>query len=476
MSSLRRRSQSPPARPVRVTPLFLDVKVSDTWVEQLNTYFPDREIEISSKNLRSSHHPQARTLRAVSEDDLYRRATRERFNPNAKWVIDVGGNPNRHRRMQRNNVWSLNPILDRNDEFRRTTSRSKNSCNCTVQKFMKGGCDKCFNVGRSVRSFICVHSLYYLKPKVVMQMCKIAPTYSVHHRFPGNSGTILEASWHRANSGIIMDAGDNNTYGPHDDLSWLATGYYTQWSSFQKLVWHRLHDTPWTETLRFSLGRFVNGIYNDKLNVIQSANLPPGVFQRGSYVVLAHGNKDISVLRSDVNDLASHYVGQARTPDLRQRMFNRARSLDVPAWADPVLYRIGLVEVAYLLGLQDSIRFAQIRREVNRCDLEQYNDLLKGIVIEEDYSARSYWRRIKDYFDSHPSLFPRLLFLLLSCLLCYLLLSVVGRLSWKTVQVNDGRGNFGYQSSFDYSNSDNSYQSHNIYHYSEGTGARRSLH
>ena len=164
-------------------------------------------------------HPHRHLMldRLVAEQDAI--TTLNRIS--AGWIKDVGGSSTRHRRYNRTNIWSCQPLLEAQDALRPMYAQSAcrhlgQQCNCKV-----------------FTSAMFVHSLYYLTPHDVLEIllnttAKVG--IAVIHLFGERQGSIGygEATYTRQDGVVTMTVLGNSHVYKHSDMSWLsATKYET---------------------------------------------------------------------------------------------------------------------------------------------------------------------------------------------------------------------------------------------------------
>jgi hypothetical protein len=305
-------------------------------------------------------------------------------------VVDVGGNPNRHARLKREKIWSLNPILVDTDAFRRNgrTANTK-ACDCTFAKCISGGCVGCGGLTDG-DELLAVHSLYYLQPVNILKAllktgCALR---SIHHRFRKGAisgslfgkGSSAEATWRRVDGRIQMHAGEGFCY-DHPDLSWLdhpslAPTARVGLLCTKRLAWTRTFSTPWDETVVF----FVvdNNIPSSQVYggaVLAAANTyHPNVKNHGDLLEL----DGAVVPTSLVDGLLVRMSEQTRDQSLRNRMGNWVQhDLDtLPDHVDKAAAAQTAVSIAFGANLTRGL--AQRFGASDSVEIEEYNRILAG--------------------------------------------------------------------------------------------------
>jgi hypothetical protein len=176
-------------------------------------------------------HPLGATERAISEQLVVEEITRK-YGAGC-FIVDIGGNANRHARAGRSNIHSCNPIISAADAVRRHPDNYDQGaayCNLRTQD-----CPLIPDV------YIAIHSLYYLSKEDILRFVlesKKNRLYAVVHCF-----TNLYGSFHTVNDvpestyetfydgeslNVHMRVHGNHTGYTHSACGWLfETNYYS---------------------------------------------------------------------------------------------------------------------------------------------------------------------------------------------------------------------------------------------------------
>lgn len=218
--------------------------VDDPTLLDIQNQFPELKIALAKRSVTRAH-ARLHIERELVEEILIRKIG------NTKFIVDVGGNPTRHKQKQRKNVWSLCPILTPEDSIRQNERQKQNCklfCNhkfeqCTCTMTLNGNVQQC-----SIPDVtISVHSLYYLEldeiTKLVMDS-KDGEHYAIVHAFGTFDGKTEghyynEASWHDNNGIINMNVVIDGQY-THKNLDWLRDKYYeNDYGAITWQVWQK---------------------------------------------------------------------------------------------------------------------------------------------------------------------------------------------------------------------------------------------
>lgn len=173
-------------------------------------------------------------------------------------VVDIGGNPLRHHKMNRSRIWSCCPIVCardtmRNNNYARYPQLKGKFCNHLVQE--------CTCVPM-VTAYLSVHSLYYLTPEIVLALVNKAEQkrlVAIHHNYPvavgygvfppETKGNDVEAAWERASATISTRVRGNPVPYLHANLDWLQSGIFSDGNTVME--WNTTAITPLTYVTLF---------------------------------------------------------------------------------------------------------------------------------------------------------------------------------------------------------------------------------
>jgi hypothetical protein len=188
-------------------------------------------------------HPVAALDRAWGEHKIFEIINARNVDNADIRILDVGGNPSRHKYAKRFNVWCLCPIISSQDSVRKanlSTRKDVHFCECRVERWISTGghcCEKAeefFGYSRDDQgvlklnppfAIVMVHSVYYLSQEIVNDltwMCLM--TYSLHHKFPDVKGQLLSSNAHyerKANGKIMMSVTGAICAYFHDNIDWI---------------------------------------------------------------------------------------------------------------------------------------------------------------------------------------------------------------------------------------------------------------
>jgi len=188
-------------------------------LERLKRDFP--QFEITDMKSQRRQHPWAHAERQLAEQvalDILGEVVRP-----DQWILDVGGNPVRHMTQKRKRVWSACPIRFPHDAARIAGYTAKNAQNFCTHRAEVCQC-------QTFRGVLMVHSIYYLKPEVVLQFVdKYLRVVSVAHKFPDMLGAMFngEVKYNQWTGSISCYAAGNSTAYNHPNPMWLEDGYFT---------------------------------------------------------------------------------------------------------------------------------------------------------------------------------------------------------------------------------------------------------
>jgi hypothetical protein len=220
-----------------VSQIQADCVLSNAQLLWLSFYNPEYEF---LSGLCRKPHAALRTQRVVDEDIAL-----SLLSP-AGQVLDVGGNSNRHAKLNRVNVWSARPCLIAGDA-QRLEGASGLYCRHLAQDC------QCVDFD----TVLFVHSLYYLSKIDVCRLVLRARAQrgvAVVHDFTDSffGPAIAEASIARVGSDIIMTVDGNDIPYRHPEPTWLNTGdSLTVDGSY--VIWQRVRLGPGTLAYKFSV-------------------------------------------------------------------------------------------------------------------------------------------------------------------------------------------------------------------------------
>lgn len=247
-------------------PLFLTVDPSVDFKNQLSSAFPAFKVKsVNYSQRKQSTHPKLFALRMAYEKHIYNSLTSQ-----DSVIVDIGGNPLRHTKDRRHNVWCMAPVITMYDKFKlRRNTTLKNVCRCVFKGKMCSHA-RAFMQERNASHvhFMAVHSIYHLTKKLIHQTLLDNPEsrfISVQHKIVGSHGKILdEARWFPGKGKtIVFDCEDSENYvNPKIDWLWNKTSWTPYWSTkCNSLSWKRFgpYIKEWkTEAFEFQLSDTAN--------------------------------------------------------------------------------------------------------------------------------------------------------------------------------------------------------------------------
>ena len=212
---------------------------TDEQKKQLALYMPGY-IPLVGAGATAHPHPIANFERLVAEIVCYREC--EKMSSRTEYIVDIGGNPNRHGKFKRKGCWSLNPTITPNDAVRNSLWTSNFWCQHKLQ-------DAC-KCAAPVSVFMSIHSLYYLSCDEILEAvhsCSAKTLIAALHEFGSAAGTMClgEVQYEVDGKGTVrsLTKGNSHTY-EHDCCAWLKTGAYK--SGGRAMAWSvhtRIGDT-----------------------------------------------------------------------------------------------------------------------------------------------------------------------------------------------------------------------------------------
>jgi len=174
-------------------------------------------------------------------------------------IVDIGGNPIRHKRRNRLNVWSCCPLLcprDHNRQYMRAKFDSKKKtllyCNHRVEDC------SC----KTPDCYIAIDSIYYLSPETVLECvykARAKVLYSAQHIYPSALGMSMDGqvSYRRIitdnspGSATVTIAGNHTTFN-NSTCDWMMNNHYFE-SDGRAMTWELVLET----TQQYNVYRFV---------------------------------------------------------------------------------------------------------------------------------------------------------------------------------------------------------------------------
>jgi hypothetical protein len=224
-------------RKVIVSPWYLDVRT----LGLLQTAYPFVHFQAAPKQRRHDH-PFLNIERSWCEEEAYKLIKHLldlkgiKLSP-TKMVVDVGGNPHRHRKMKRVFVHSTNPVLSSADVVRSYMhTGATNTCSCRAEM--------CACV--SPAAYLSVDSLYYLSLDTVAQLVEKSEAkllVAVTHLFPNAYGSFAggEATYQLTGPDEVTMSvrGNSHSYTHSAMLHLRSSGhhYRTETGEYKTLCW-----------------------------------------------------------------------------------------------------------------------------------------------------------------------------------------------------------------------------------------------
>jgi hypothetical protein len=354
-------------------PFSTNIVLTKANVSFLGALFPHVTFTESSLAPVIHPHPVLNIARSISEMDAY--SLLSSMVKSKRRIVDIGGNPERHNKYARHNVWSCCPILDAHDSIRQqkraSSKRDLHYCNHTAQL--------CTCIEPS--AYLAIHSLYYLTPDDVgalVQRSSEGLLIAVVHQFADAYGAFAngEATYSVTSpQTITMNVAGNESYA-HNDLGWLSKCSHVL-PNGRTLAWAKVRSNPIDVTYQFCVidcafspppeSRVLtatlkdNGYYGpvtmsfdtNALTCVAGISLDIAkysVWSHFGYLVLYdNGAKQTILCPKVLVDMASTYIaGKQRTPDtfkiLLSHMRYQCRVLSVP----PALVNDAMVSASCL--------------------------------------------------------------------------------------------------------------------------------
>jgi hypothetical protein len=334
-------------RKIIISPWFLDART----LGLLASAYPFVHFQAAPKQ-RSHDHPFLNLERAWCEEEAYRLIKHVLDMKGIKlsatsMVVDVGGNPHRHRKAKRVFVHSANPVLSSADVVRKVMhTGAVNSCSHLAEQ--------CACV--SPAAYLSVDSLYYLSLAVVAQLVERSQAkmlVAVTHLFPHAFGSFAggEATYQLTGPDEVSMSvrGNSHAYTHSAMLHLRASGFHyrtpegvektlcwTQQMSFQNHVVLLFTTTalkvslerPLSNTLSPALqsqGYYgpisIGSAFSDKssVDIVGDVVSLPHVtlFSWGSSVIVYESTRDLHMLcpKGLIDEAARWSMGRDRTKD-----------------------------------------------------------------------------------------------------------------------------------------------------------------
>lgn len=250
-----RRPTQPAAKLPLVTRVPCHFSLNQQQSRALTEMFPGLVFEPTAP-LSAHKHPVGAICRAQGERNMYERL----LDLGAKVIVDVGGNPNRHKR--RPEVWCQSPSLGPQDAWRRVRDLAGGEgLRYCEHRFQDCECD----AQRNAEAYMLVHSLYYLTPGDVVAMLRRcvdgrrATVLALVHRFPDPEGYLDNSEAYYVSSvrentrWVTMTVNGNNHPYEHSALDWLETRRSIMVEEGLHLVWTQLESVGDSVILAFNL-------------------------------------------------------------------------------------------------------------------------------------------------------------------------------------------------------------------------------
>jgi len=180
-------------------------------------------------------------------------------------VLDVGGNPSRHQRERRDNVWSCCPILTPSDALRSVNSQLRELANFCEHDAISCRCVEYNRV-------VCIHSIYYLSPEEIAELVSRSIDkllYAAVHVYEepvgqmfGSHGQIPEMTYYVDNEDLVhvQVTGNLGQY-VHGSMRWLRRGAIA--TNRGTLAWSERFRTEHTRVYQFTLTQQVIEPHSD---------------------------------------------------------------------------------------------------------------------------------------------------------------------------------------------------------------------
>lgn len=327
----------PPGEPDRnrKTLIRISFPASQIPSEVMTQFYPGFQLS-ELPHLSTHQHPRLALDRVIAERIALRLA-RKRM-PSGHAILDIGGNPSRHKAYSDHDVWSCCPLLSRADASRNLTyANATQWCTHTAQ------CCTCLS--SKMHACIAVHSLYYLDPVDILMLTARSPggVFAVLHSFPDFHGTIgEEASYTVDGDGnVTMSVVGNDKAYRHSSMAWMRRGGFEAHANGKQLamVWSQVATTEYSRVWHFA--SCPPGLDEDEANPTSfscaysddtyygSLKFPsgcsdqtPAILQRGSIwaaggtLVMTVDDVTYPVHKSLVNYAAEFCAGKDRSPEL----------------------------------------------------------------------------------------------------------------------------------------------------------------
>jgi hypothetical protein len=318
--------------------------------------------------VRSHQHPLLAMDRDRAEQGAYRYLMvllkKIKHHPGiSKKIIDIGGNPIHHLKRGRKFIHSCNPTLSTADVIRNLNYTGlPNTCCCNA---LQPQCDVCL----SPIAHLSVHSLYYLEPDDILDLCVSSTTgilVAVIHEFNDAYGSFAcgEATYqYTTHETVSMSVRGNSAAYTHGSLGWMKNGAHRRGG--HTLVWTKVSeftdsavycftytttvckiDPPVSTELLPCLedtayyGKVMTGPLSEqgKMQVAGEIFQLPDVslYSLGPWVLVYKSTNNVTMYapKSLISEAALYIAGRARTPDnfglLLGYMRHKVKAINLP--------------------------------------------------------------------------------------------------------------------------------------------------
>ena len=200
--------------PVGDSMFSVNFKIDAGLAKRLESLFPAYKFVASTWSSTESMHPILHCERLVKEAEALK-LTRGK-------VVDIGGNPQRHRKLDRL-VWSMCPVLSAADVHRRDKLEQSGAmlyCDHKVPDFDEEcACTR-------ADTYLSVDSLYYLTPSDINAVVRKAALIAVIHDFSQPQGSFYGESKYtlRPDGTVLMTVNGSSIAYEHSALGWMRVG------------------------------------------------------------------------------------------------------------------------------------------------------------------------------------------------------------------------------------------------------------
>lgn len=300
-------------------------------------------------------HPLLNDERSRFERIAYNYIMRHCNNPT---IVDIGGNPSRHAKLSRTNVWSCCPILETNDIFRLFHNSGHG-----VDKLCHHRAQDCQCVHPD--AFLTVDAIYYLTPLEIAHLTirsKANCFVAVHHCFPHAFGAFAagEATYIALDAETVsMSVNGNKSPYVHSNLAWMNSNHFNFWFEDKPvcLVWSPIqtgigyHDITVFKVVPYHMTAFKNvsedfvsamqtksyygdvqmNAFNEKADVSVPGEVllvdTVNIHSLGSFVVVTSSSVKRPVIapKHFVTEIAAYCMGRPRDSDTFRNVVSYAR-------------------------------------------------------------------------------------------------------------------------------------------------------